>query len=438
MKKRILIIIMLLFVIVFLSACKKQKPLTIWVGSESQEFYAEKINDYLELYQTKNGKEFPHKIEVKAVDSSTAAATYLDDMEAGADIFTIPHDNLGKLIKGSSGIAPVTSQALLEQIANDNPTKFLNVIKGVVGDKEYTFGIPYVGQSQILYYNKKYLNENDVKSWEGILAKATQAGKKSLTLTGTDGFNNAFLLLAREKETNYTSLRLYENGQFENTYGIGDDTIAKLKWGQRFFNHPNGAKQASDSGWEVELKDEISLSTITGAWFFRAAQAALGSNLGIAILPEFTLTSEDAYGTALAGTVYRSGSFADTKMFVMKKGSIYAEYLQDIILYLSSKEVQEQSFIVANNLPAYKNALVEFSAMSGDSIQALLARIQLEMFDFGIPQPFGVKSTFNFYYYSKGGPELIFAILDNKDNAYPTHASIKAQMQIIQTIWITG
>jgi hypothetical protein len=150
----------------------------------------------------------------------------------------------------------------------------------------------------------------------------------------------------------------------------------------------------------------------------------------------------DAYGEVAAGTVMQSGTFADTKMLVMKKNSPYAEYLQDILKYLSSPEIQEQSFIEAENLPAYKNAAEEFESMATNE----LAKKQIEMFEYGRPQPFGADALFNFYYYSKGAPALLMEILINQDVDDPkdgtgdfgTDEAILAQLQKIQNIWITG
>ncbi len=435
------LLVFLTFAIIAITAigCGGKAPLTIWVGSESEAFYQQKMEEYKAFYQNQNGVEFPHDIRVVGVDTGTAASTFLDDTEAGADIFTAAHDNLGKLITGSSAVAPIQSQALLNQIQNDNPDSFLNVIKGTVGGVQYTFGVPYVAQALVLYYNKDFVSETQAQSWEGILEAAVAANKQALSLAGTDGFNNSFILLATEKETGYTSLRLYENGVQDNTFGTGDDTIAKLKWAQRFFNHPNGAKRPSDSGWEVELSDKISIAFIGGAWHFNAAKAAVGEDkLGITILPTFTLTSEDAYGDAEAGTLFQSGTFADAKLFFMKKDSNYQEYLEDILLFLTTKDVQEESFEVAANLPAYKNAAEEFEAFQADTLDAKLATAQVRMFEYGIPQPFGFVSRYNTYYYSKGAPDLILDILENKDGEFTTHQQILAQMQIVESLWKTG
>lgn len=438
MKNKIVILVMLFASIFLISACKKITPLTIWVGTESVEFYTLKMQEYAASYEEETGKAFPHEIAVKGVDTGTAAATFLEDTQAGADIFTVAHDNLGRLTRGSSAIAPVTDTELLAQINADNPDEFLGVIKSTVGGTEYTFGVPYIAQALVLYYNKEFLNETDILTWEGILAKAVQHRKQAVSLAGTDGFNNSFILLAKNAETGESSLKIYNNGDIEDNYAVGDDTISKLKWGQWFFTHPNGAKRPTESGWTVELTNKTSISFISGAWHFNGALSALGSNLGIAPLPTFTIQEDQAHGTVEAGTVFKSGTFTDAKIFVMKKNSDKAEHLQDILKFLSSKEVQEESFIAAQNLPAYKNASTEFASMQGDSIENELARAQIEMFDHGMPQPFGLDTRFNFYYYSKGGPDLILEILENNNNAFTTFEQIRAQLLIVQTIWSTG
>jgi hypothetical protein len=60
------------------------------------------------------------------------------------------------------------------------------------------------------------------------------------------------------------------------------------------------------------------------------------------------------------------------------------------------------------------------------------------MFEYGIPQPFGFVSRYNTYYYSKGAPDLILDILENKDGEFTTHQQILAQMQIVESLWKTG
>ena len=446
MKKKLYLLAFLSTAVVTLAGCGAPKPILIWVGTESEEFYVSAMEEYIANWEEENGTEFPNEIRVVGTDA-TAAAKFVQDPEAGADILQIPHDNLGKLTAGSSVIGPITDQILLDSIYENSPDSFHNVIKATVGGTEYTFGVPIIAQSLVLYYNTEFVSETQVQTWEGLLEAAQQASsgndqKQAMMLVGEDGFNNSFLLLGMDAETKATSLRLYEDKDINDNYALGDDTVARLKWGQRFFTDPNGGARPSSSGWQVALKDELVLSTISGAWNGNAVRTALGSNFGVARLPRFTITEADAYGEVAAGTVMQSGTFADTKMLVMKKNSPYAEYLQDILKYLSSPEIQEQSFIEAENLPAYKNAAEEFESMATNE----LAKKQIEMFEYGRPQPFGADALFNFYYYSKGAPALLMEILINQDVDDPkdgtgdfgTDEAILAQLQKIQNIWITG
>lgn len=452
MKKVFGIVFLVPTIVFLLVACSGTKSLKIWVGVESQEFYAEKAQEYIAMYKEETGENFPVRIEVLAVDTGTAGGVFLNDTTTAGDIITVAHDNLGRLIAGSSAIAPIQTQSLIDQINADNHQVFIDATKGTVQGEEYYFGVPYIAQSLVLYYDKSKISDEQVESWEGILEAASVAEKQALSITGSDGFNNSFLLLAVDEETKSSSLEIYKDGMFENNYATGADVLSFIKYGQKtLFGSTYGAKRPSDSGWQTELQQGHSLSVIGGAWHFNAAYAALGDNLGISLLPTFTLKASDVYNASenqeLIGKTYRSGTFADVKMFVKNKSSKYEELLDDILAYFSSKEVQEQSFIAANNLPSYKNAATEFESLANPNPQtpeeelALeLALTQIQMFEYGMPQPFGQHVNFNFYYYSKGGPDRIMDILDQSRNTgtFATDAELFAEMKRVENIWKTG
>ena len=418
--------------------------ITIWVGAESVQFYSEKVEEYKDYYAKAKGETFPCTFSVKGVDTGTAADVWLQDPEVGADIFTIAHDNIAKLVDGNCPIMPVTDQALLSQVNEMNPASFLDVIKGTYREQTYTFAVPYISQALVLFYNKEYVTAEQAQTWEG-LAAAAEAASASLgkvvqagSFLGTDGYNFSWPVLARKVSDNSTTVKIYEGGEQENCYFQGDDTVSIMKWTQDFFASENGAKFPTSDGWEVELQNKISLSVIGGAWSYPAAKAALGSNLAITILPKFSITEASAYGSVTAGTQFQSGTFVDCKAFVMKRESKCAAYLQDVVKFLTTADMQEESFEQCQNLPAYKNAATEFEAMKGESLEAQLASAQVAMSEFGIPQPFGYKAKFNTYYYSKGAPEKIKAAIENVDGSYSTFDAIKAECQNVEHIWRKG
>jgi hypothetical protein len=73
--------------------------------------------------------------------------------------------------------------------------------------------------------------------------------------------------------------------------------------------------------------------------------------------------------------------------------------------------------------------------MDGEGILTQLAVSQIAMFEHGIPQPFGVDARFNFYYYQKQGPEMLFEMLTDPV-AFNTDAKIVERMEVVESIWL--
>ena len=58
------------------------------------------------------------------------------------------------------------------------------------------------------------------------------------------------------------------------------------------------------------------------------------------------------------------------------------------------------------------------------------------------PNPLVLTIVLIFYFYSKGAPDLILEILENKSGTetgmFTSHEAIKAQLLTIESIWKTG
>lgn len=394
--------------------------LTLWVGSESVEFYKSAAADFL----TARGDAYAGStISVIAADTGTAAAAMQNDNTACGDIITIAHDNIGKLAQ-SSLIYPLTDQNLLTQIDQDNPKAFKDVIKSTFGASDptqYTFGVPYISQALMLFYNKALVTEDQAKSFEGLVEAGKANNSKSVAITGADGYNFSFSILAGTNEGYETSLKLYkeELRDQEHTYFQGDDMIANTKWAQRMFADPNGLMWPTDSGWTVEVKNGGAVGIIGGAWHKNSFIDAVGEeNVGITLIPTFTLTEADVAGTTVAAnTVMRGGTFADCKCFVLNaavKEAAKRAMAQDFMAYLSSKVVQNASFKAAGNVPAYEGAAeyIETIREELDPIDYQMAVAQTSMGSYGIAQPF-LTGKLNSYYYSMGAPALYQLVLVN-------------------------
>ncbi|MBR2577423.1 MAG: extracellular solute-binding protein, partial [Erysipelotrichaceae bacterium] len=426
-------VLMVLLMAVVLFGCGggsgKSKEIVVWVGEESADFYQEVCNKYAE------DNELPYTITVKGMDTGAVAGTVTNDPSAAADIFTVAHDNIGKLASTQCA-KPFTDEALVSQVLADNPASFQNVIYSTLEGKQYLYGVPYISQALFMYYNKEFVSEEQAQSFEGLREAAAAAGTKAITVTGDDGFNMSFALLATKLDDHSTTVKIFEgaeavSGGSKGTSNCqGDDTVAIVRWLQAYAEDPNGFKWASSDGWEADLRNGGALAVIGGAWHYNAAKAALSeSNLGIALIPTFTLTADACEGLSgvAAGDVYRGGTFADCKVFMINAHSDPDKYtaLQDLVRYLSSKEIQNESYLHCLNVPAYVGASEYIKSCYDEGklseSEYNLAAKQVEMAEWGIPQPF-LTGSLNTYYYSKNAPAVFRAMIDK--TPYPTTGDV--------------
>ena len=106
--------------------------------------------------------------------------------------------------------------------------------------------------------------------------------------------------------------------------------------------------------------------------------------------------------------------------------------------FLSSKEVQKESFLEVNNVPAFAG-VDSWIAEAKDQMteyQYMLGVAQTSMSAYGIAQPF-VKSLYNTYFYSKNGPQK-YVNLIKLSKAECTLDAIREALFRIEYTWGWG
>ena len=420
--------------------------ISLWVGNEEGTvgFYQKKANEFIAANE--EYKNF--KIQVTGTDLGSIAGTILKDASACADIYSVAHDNVGKLAQGSCA-KPFTDEGLKEQVRADNSESFVAVSSSKIKDNEYLFAAPYISQALFLMYDKRYVSEDQAKTFEGLKAAAVAAsaaeGKKvkAVECPGTDGFNFAFTLLAKNAQTKTSSFKLYADGTVSNgqTDVQGDDEVAIAKWIRDYRADENGFQFPTDAGWTLDIQNHNAIAFIGGAWHYDSFKSAVGaSNLGVGLIPTFTLGAGQGFGTIAEGTTFRGGTFADCKVMMINsksdKGKLACE--QALIKYLTSKDVQNAAFKECSIVPAYKTFADNMNTIEGVDQAALdLAAAQTGMSEYGMPQPF-VTAKLNNYYYQMGAPAVYQNIVDNAKGAYNTDRAIQEALYKLQYIWQMG
>lgn len=438
---------MILGVAASATACGGQeKAISLWVGNEEGvvSFYQSKCDAFREA-----NPDFPYKIKVSGSDLGSIAGTILKDPSACADIYSVAHDNVGKLAQNGSASA-ITDAELKAQVEADNSASFVKVSKSVVANTEFLFAVPYISQALFLMYDTRYVTTEQASSFESLkeaaVAASAQLGKdvKAVECPGTDGYNFSFTLLSRNNATKETSLKIYDDGTIFNgsTYVQGDDEVAFAKWINSYFHDKNGFRFPTDAGWTLDIQNHNALAFIGGAWHRSAFANAVGeSNLGIAMLPTFTLTDATAYKTASSGTTYRAGTFADCKVMMINSKIDRAkyDYAQQIIKYLSCQDTQNEAFTKVGIVPSYSafaQNIQEIKAANPDIPQTVLdqAVAQTSMTEYSIPQPF-VDARLNNFYYQMGAPAVYQALVE-ADNL--TDRQVQEGLYKLQYIWQNG
>ena len=472
-----------LFSVGGLAGCVPQNTNTIvvWVGSESVEYYRDLSKQFLA-----ENLGFGYKISIIGADTGSVGGTMVADNTACGDIVTIAHDNIGKLSR-LSYIAPIVdseqeSQELLDQIDRDNPESFKKVITNILSKDTsytYTFAVPYISQALFLYYDTRYVTDTEADTFEGLEQAAKRydqknglEGTKSYTVTGTDGYNFSFTLLARNVTDgqNTSTLRLFEGGSDIDCYAQSNEEVAIMRWMQRSYASKNGVLLESDAPWSTNIEQHKALAVIGGAWHYNSFKKAVTDengnvNMGCKAIPTFELKPEDVAGinevnypndrgipeelrgkvdpAPKAGTVMRGGSFVDCKCFVinMAKMTGAEKYYKmcTLLKYFSTVQAQNESFIKCLNVPAYEGA-DQFIEEHKDDVEHtgyLMARSQTGMSSYGIPQPF-YTGTLNTFYYSMKAPEQYVACVEKKEGVGETVDDIRQVLFRMEYIWKQG
>lgn len=285
------------------------------------------------------------KVTIKPSESATAQENLKKDPSAAADVFMMPHDQLGQMV--DAGI--IYANTKYEDSVKENNTE--SAVEAATYDGKL-YGYPYGVESQILYYNKAKLTEEDVKSWESITTK----GKLGANF-GEEGANYNFtpLFMSNGDE-------LYgENGEdIKGTNFDNDKGVQVLKWIRA--QKDNAGVIQSNADALSNLGNGKTDAFLSGPWSKLDVEKALGDNFAVAPYPTVDFGNGEVQQKAFLG-VKLFGVNASTK------SPVAAMALAD---FLTSKENQLTVFEKNGTVPANKEAQADDKVKTDDVAEAVM------------------------------------------------------------------
>ena len=313
------------------SSASDSKTIKLWVPTGAKKSYTAIVKDF--------EKESGYTVKMVESNDSKAQENVKKDPQKAADVFSLPHDQLGQLVE--SGVIQEVPEDYAKEIATNDTDQA-------------------VAGAQVLFYNKSKLSADDVANYETITSKATFGA----TFKAMNAYATAPLFMS------VGDTLFGENGETVDGTNWGNDAgVSVLQW---------IADQKSNKGF-VNLTAENAMSKFgdgsvasleSGPWDLKAAQDAVGKdNLGIAVYPKISIGGNEVQQKAFLGVklfaVNQAPAGSDTKR-------IAASY--KLASMLTSAESQENQFTYEgrNIIPANKEVQSSDKVQSDELAQAVI------------------------------------------------------------------
>lgn len=319
---------------------KVEGDVKLWVDTDHINTYKEILKGFAEEYPDVN-------VTISAGSSADAQKDVSKDPSAAADVFMMPHDQVGQM--ASAGLLyPIDKDA--DTIKENNVD---SAVQGVTWDGDI-YGYPYGVEAQVLYYNKSVLSEDDVKTWN------------SLTEKGVIGTNFA------EAGANYifgplfmsNGLELYgKDGEDANGTNFNNEKgVEVLKWIAAQKDN-TGVLQASESALS-DLESGKSSAFLSGPWSKNDVKNALGDNMGVAAYPTIDFGSGEVQMKAFLGV----------KVFAINQQTQNPLAAMALANYLTNEDSQLKEFQEMGVVPS-NAALQDNEEVLADDVASAVAQM---------------------------------------------------------------
>ena len=345
MKKLLSLVLVLGLVFALAAPAFAAEPvkLKLWGSQDDQAMLSEMVEGFKAANPDKS-----YEIELGVVGEPDARARYLEDPTAAADVFAFANDQILDLVNAG---------ALYEVTINKDAIVAANVAGSIeaatVNGELYAYPMT-ADNGYFLYYDKSVIDEEAVKSLDGILAAAQAAGKRMFMDVSNGWYIASFFLGAGGTLTVVDGVQVSD---FNNEKGLAAGEAIKAFTAHEAFMTGDDAILTGGMG------DTIAAG-VSGTWNADAIKEKLGDNYAAAKLPTFTA----------AGEQVQMSSFAGFKLVGVNSMTEYPEDAMALAEWLTNEENQLKRFEQRAMGPSNINVAQSEAVQANIALAALAAQ----------------------------------------------------------------
>lgn len=326
--------------------------LKVWCAEEDEALMKQILSDFEAKYKS----EASFKFTLEFCGESDSKGKVLEDVENGPDVFAFADDQLRTFV----------AAGVLSEVPNADDVKKRNLASAVeTAEVNGTlYGYPMTADNgYFLYYNKKYISEEDAKTFDTIMAAAASNGKKMVMDWGSGWYIYSFF-----GQTGLT-MGLNDDGVSNHcTWNSTENSIKGVDVGNAMLaivNNP-GFSVGGDDALKAGAADDSVVAGVSGVWLSTSLKELWGDNLGAAKLPTYTVN----------GSQVQMGSFSGFKMIGVNDYSEEKEWAHKLADFITNEQNQTLRFTMRGQGPSNINASNSSAVAADPAIQAVIAQSQ--------------------------------------------------------------
>lgn len=306
--------------------------LKVW-GSEAD---GELVQSVIDSFVKEHKGEANFDIVFEAHEEMASKKDGLANIEECADVFSMPDDQLSAF--AAAGVCKPIENA--EQIKEANIEGAVEA--ATINDKLYAYPMT-ADNGYFLYYNKKYLSESDVESFDSLLETASRQNKH-ISMDWASGWYLYSFFANTGLDLGLNDDGITNHCNWNTTKGkVKGVDVAQALW--NIAGNP-GFQMQDDAGFKEGAADGSVIAGVSGVWLAPDLEAAWGKNLAATKLPTYTC----------AGKQIQMGSYSGYKLVGVNSYSKHSEWAAKLAEWMTNEENQLLRFQERGNVPANKKA----------------------------------------------------------------------------------